>query len=514
MAKFLLAVDVGTSGTRTTLFDFTGQVHGNYVYEYETTYPVAGGAEHDVREWWRAVCKGVSYFKNELCLSVEEIAAVGVDGLSWAALPVDKKGQPLRRAMIWLDRRAEKQADWIKDTAGEKIEQISGNPIDAAYITPKMLWIKENEPHIYEKTHKFLQSNGYIVYRLTGEFSLDYSQGYGFHFFNIKQGEWSGDTAARLNLSLEKLPPFYECHQVVGSVTNRAARETGLPEGTPVVAGGLDAACCTLGAGVIKSGMTQEQGGQAGGMSIQLSEPVTSPRLILGYHVIPDHWLLQGGTVGGGGTLNWFRKELGSREKRLAEKQGGNAYQIMDREAAEIPPGSDGLIFLPYMAGERSPIWDSKARGVFFGLSYDKTRAHMIRAMMEGVGFSLLHNLETAQNSGVEIKELNSVGGASGSEVWTGMKSDITGKRINVPQTDQATALGTAILAGVGTGIYDSFSEAVNQMIKIEKTYGPDEKRHRIYQKYYSLYRELYEKLKDSYERLYSISKIAENAFD
>lgn len=505
--RLLLSIDIGTSGCKLAIFNQQGDVVCTYLAEYNTYYLQTGYAEHDVSDWWKVICQGIKYFKREQNINPEEIAAIGVDGLSWAGLPVDKEGNPLRRCMIWLDRRAEKQARWMKEEIGEeKLVQLNGNPVDPAYIVPKMLWIKENEPDIYRKTYKFLQSNGYIVYKLTGKFSQDYSQGYGFHFFNMKEGKYEQKIASDLGISLDLVAPLYNCQEIVGTVTTKAARETGLVVGIPVVAGGLDAACCTLGAGVITPGQTQEQGGQAGGMSIQLDKAVIHPQLILGYHVLPDQWLLQGGTVGGGGTLRWFNQQLGTYEKQLADKRGISSYQVMDKEANEIVPGSDGLIFLPYMAGERSPIWNSKARGVYFGLSYDKTRAHLIRAMMEGVGYSLLHNLKTAEEVGAVVKELNSVGGAANSRVWTQMKADITGKKINVPYSDHATTLGAAILAGVGAGVYQNFEEGVEKTIKIQRTHEPDMANHQIYQDYYHLYLELYEKLKGSYNKLYDLA--------
>lgn len=507
--RLLMAVDVGTSGCKLTVFNFEGEVICSYLGEYETYYHRTGWAEHDADDWWQVVCDGVKYFKDEYEFNPEEVAAMGVDGLSWAGLPVDKDGNPLRRCMIWLDRRAEKQAAWMKEKVGEeKLIELDGNPVDAAYIVPKMLWIKEHEPQVYRKTHKFLQSNAYIVSKLTGKFSQDYSQGYGFHFFDMAAGKYDEDTASQLGISLDLAAPLYHCHQVVGTVTKTAARETGLVPGIPVVAGGLDAACCTLGAGVIKPGLTQEQGGQAGGMSIQLEQPVIHPQLILGYHVLPEQWLLQGGTVGGGGTLRWFNRELGAREQQLAAAKDVSPYQVMDEEAAKIVAGSDGLVFLPYMAGERSPIWNSKARGVYFGLSYDKKRAHLIRSMMEGVGYSLLHNLETAAEAGAEVRELNSVGGAAKSKLWTQMKADITGKKINVPYSDHATTLGAAILAGVGAGVYQNFEEAVEKTIKIQRTHEPDQENHEIYKRYYQLYLKLYEQLEESYETLYGLANV------
>ncbi len=504
--RYLLAVDVGTSGCKIAVFDFDGKVVSHWTGGYRTHYPQADYVEQDPREWWQVACQGIRGVLEKSGIKSSEIQAIGVDGTSWACIPIDKNGDILYPAMLWLDRRSQKQAEWMKERVGEeRLIKTNGNPVDPAYLTPKILWLKENKPDIYRKTVKFLQSNAYIVYRFTDRFSQDYSQGYGFHFFNISTGIWEEIIADELGISLDLMAPLHHSHQVVGVVTAKAAEETGLRPGIPVVAGGLDAACCTLGAGVIHPGQTQEQGGQAGGMSIQVDSALIHPKLILGYHVIPDQWLIQGGTVGGGGTLKWFNEQLGAFEQQLGQERGVSPFDIMSEEAGEVSPGSEGLIFLPYMAGERSPIWDSKARGIFFGLSYDKTRAHMIRSIMEGVGFSLLHNLETAEEVGAYVDVLNSVGGAANSHVWTQIKADITGKIINVPFSDHATSLGAAILAGVGTGVYKSFEEGVERTVGIQRTHYPDEKNHNVYKGYYELYLELYQRLRDLYIKLYDI---------
>ncbi len=508
MAKhLLLGIDIGTSGCKITAFNFQGDVVASQTETYATFYPAVNWVEHDPLHWWNAVCKGINGMIRSGKLHPREIAAIGVAGLSWSWVPMDEGGRPLRRVMIWLDRRAEGPVQWMKEQAGEeRLFSLSGNPIDPAYGTPKILWLKEHEPEVYRKTHQFLQSNSYIVYKLTGAYTQEYSQAYAFHFFNMSQGRYDEQMAETLGINLEKFPPLSPCHAVVGTVTTAAAQETGLVPGTPVVAGGLDAACCTLGAGVIQPGQTQEQGGQAGGMSIVLDKPRMHPRLILGYHVVPGLWLLQGGTVGGSGTLRWFREELGAYEEQLGQERGISPFVVMSEEAARIRPGSDGLIFLPYMAGERSPIWDSNARGVFFGLSFNKTRAHMIRAMMEGVGYSLRHNLETALEAQAETEFLVSVGGAANSAVWTQLKADIIGKVIQVPFSDHATTLGAAILAGVGVGVYRDFASAVKETVRIQRIHEPNPINHQIYTRYYQLYLKLYQQLKGCFGDLAELS--------
>jgi xylulokinase len=354
-----------------------------------------------------------------------------------------------------------------------------------------MLWFQQERPEIFEKTALFLQSNSYIVMKLTGTPSQDLSQGYGIHFFDMEHLQYDSDLAGKLGLSTDLVPRLYRCDEIVGTVTAEAARLTGLAKGTPVVAGGLDAACGTLGAGVYRPGQTQEQGGQAGGMSICTDRALAHKKLILSAHVVPGQWLLQGGTVGGGGTLKWFRQEFGQ----------GLSFDDLTAEAARVPAGSDGVLFLPYMAGERSPIWDPDAKGVFYGLSFDKTRGHMIRAVLEGVAFSLEHNLRTAAETGVQVDVLNAMGGASNSRLWTQIKADVTGRRIQVPASDTATTLGAALLAGVGCGVYRDYEEAVTRTIHITRVHEPDMQKHESYQRAMEEYLELYAALKTIYAK-------------
>ena len=396
-----------------------------------------------------------------------------------------------------MDTRASSICERINGEIGEDtIFSLSGNPFQPSYTTPKILWLMENRPDVYRATYKFLQSNSYIVYMLTGKVSQDISQGYGLHVFDIKNLRYSENMCRAMGIDADKLPPVFNCSDVVGTVTSEAAKLTGISEGTPVVAGGLDAACGTLGAGVYLPGQTQEQGGQAGGMSICLDKPVGNAKLILSPHVVPGMWLLQGGTVGGGGCMRWLGGELGQPEKEIADKTGGNVYKLLDGLASSVPAGSNGVIFLPYLAGERSPIWDTNAKGVYFGLTFDKKRAHFFRSMLEGTAYALEHNLQVAEKSGVKVGTMYSMGGAANSSLWTQIKADVTGKVIRVASSDSATTLGAAVLAGIGSGVYSGFKEAVGKTVKIKREYTPDKCKHEIYMKYFKVYLDIYKQLK------------------
>lgn len=490
MKQQLLGIDIGTSACKVAVFDEDGKVMAQANRPYRVYYPQSGWAEQNPEEWWEAICDAVREVLAEENVNAEQIKGIGVDGQSWSAIPVDENGRVLHNTPIWMDTRARHLCEKVKEEIGaDEIFRVAGNDFLPSYVTPKLIWFREEKPEVFRKTYKFLQSNSYIVMKLTGEMSQEYSQCYGIHFFHMEKRIYDTALAEKMGLSPELMPKLCGCDEIVGSVTKEAAEKTGLKIGTPVVAGGLDAACGALGAGVYRTGETQEQGGQAGGMSICTDRALAHKALILGTHVVPGLWLLQGGTVGGGGALKWFRQELG----------GGLSFDELTAEAGKVAPGSDGVLFLPYMAGERSPIWNPDAKGIFYGLSFDKTRGHMIRAVLEGVAFSLEHNLRTAAQTGVSVDTLNAMGGASNSVLWTQIKADVTGKVIRVPSSDTATTLGAAILAGVGCGVYDGYDEAVRRTIRITRIQEPNPDNREIYDRAMERYLRLYEDLKESF---------------
>ena len=499
----LLGIDIGTSGCKIAVFDAQcGKAVCTVTEEYPVYYPKPGFVEQDPDDWWSAVCRGTKRLIAENPIDPADIAGVGVDGQSWAAIAVDRDGKVLARNPIWMDTRSEAICKRLDDTIGaDEIFAVCGNPLKAQYTTGKIIWYKEHIPEIYGRINKILQSNSFIVYRMTGVISQDVSQGYGLHCLDIRRRRWDQGMSASLGIDASVLPEISACHEVVGTITHDAAAMMGLQEGIPVVAGGLDAACGTLGAGVLHTGQTQEQGGQAGGMSICMEDCHADPRLILSFHVAPDRWLLQGGTTGGGGAMRWVNEHFGYEERLKAREAGRSPMVFLDELAQTVSAGSQGVVFLPYMAGERSPIWDEKAKGVFYGLDYSKTKAHMVRAVMEGVAYSLRHNLEAAYSAGASVSTMRSVGGSANSQFWAQMKADITGKPIEVPASDTATTLGAALLAGVGVGVYGDFDEAVNKTVQVERRYEPDSGYQDAYDRGYETYSRLYAALKSLMDR-------------
>lgn len=492
MVAMLLGIDIGTSACKIAVFEHSGEVVAQSLQSYPVNYPRAGWAEQDPDQWWEAICAGI----REVLQRVDpaQIQGIGLDGQGWSCIPIDKEGRRLYQTPIWMDTRAQAICqEVLKDIPEERIFSVAGNGFLPSYTTPKMLWFQREHPEIFANTWKFLQSHSYIGLKLTGCISQDVCSAYGLHFFDMHKQQYDEDLAQALGLSTHLVPDLSPCHAVIGTVTQGAAALTGLKAGTPVVAGGLDAACGTLGAGVVQVGQTQEQGGQAGGMSICVDRALAHPKLILSTHVVPDLWLLQGGTVGGGASMKWFQQELG-RDKGMA---------ALDEEAAQVAPGAEGTVYLPYMAGERSPIWNPDAKGVFYGLDFSKTRGHMVRAVLEGVAFSLEHNLRTAREVGVEVDTLRCMGGAANSRIWTQIKADVTGKSIEVPESDHATTLGAVILAGVGVGIYPDFAQATADMVAVKRTHEPNEANHQLYQACMNRYLDLYQALKHQFSSAY-----------
>ena len=502
MEQYLLGIDIGTSACKIAVFDRGGKVIATANGSYPVYYPHPGWAEQNPEEWWGAICSAVKEVLSHGSIRPEQIAGVGIDGQSWSAIAVDREGSVLTNTPIWMDTRAADICDELNKKIGaDEIFELSGNSLQPSYTTAKIIWYQRNLPELCAQTYKILQSNSYIAYKLTGEMTQDLSQGYGLHCFDMHTGTWDIKMCERLGIPAEFLPEIHPCHEVIGKVTEKAAAESGLAVGTPVVAGGLDAACGTLGAGVIHPGETQEQGGQAGGMSICTDTYQADPRLILGYHVVPGQWLLQGGTTGGGGVMRWLEQQFGDYEREEGKRQGKSSLELFNEMAEKVSPGSGGTVFLPYMSGERSPIWDPDAKGVFYGLDFSKTKAHFIRSAMEGVAYALKHNLDVAEEAGAKVSVLRAMGGSANSLLWTQIKSDITGKPILVPSSDTATTLGAVILAGVGVGMYESFEEAVALTVENRRSHEPNPDNAAVYEKNYQIYLELYHNLKETMKK-------------
>lgn len=509
--QYILTVDVGTSSTKTAVWDSTGTVLAEASAAYTLHRPDPLWAEIDANIWWQAVCDTIRQVLAQADVDPHDVAGIGVDAVGWTLIPVDEAANPLAPAMIWLDRRAEAETAWLNELPqADQLVELVANPLDAAYIAPKLVWLRNHQPEVFEAAHQFMAATGFIVACLTGEFTCDYTQAYGYHFFDIRQERWDEAAAATIGVPLEKMPRLCPTTEVVGSVTAQAAADTGLRTGIPVIAGCLDAATGALGSGVTKPGQTNEQGGQAGGLGISLERVVVEPRLIFSHHVLPQQFLLAAGTVGGG-SLGWFRDQLGQLETAVSPLIQQNPFELFSLQASQSRPGANGLIFLPYMAGERTPLWSSVARGVFFGLSYHSNRADMLRAIMEGCAFAVYDNLQIAAEHGVTVDEYLGAGGATQSAVWCQIKADVYGRPFIVAQRadggEGGHGLGLFALTAHAVGLADDIGDCVNGLLPARKTYEPSPQNHAYYQELFQVYRSVSRKLMDDFAHLDRIQR-------
>lgn len=507
---YIITVDNGTSSTKTVLWTAKGVPVAEAERAYSLERPQPTWAEIDAGVWWEAACHTIHEVLAKGGVDGRDVAGVGVDGVGWTLLPVDRECNRLAPAMIWLDRRAEAEAEWLRGLPeADALLELDANPLDAAYITPKLLWLKSHRPDTFEAAHRFLTASGFLVARLTGELTCDYTQAYGYHFFDMRRERWDPEAARLIGVPLEKMPELRACTEVAGTVTYAAAAETGLAAGTPVLVGCLDAAAGALGAGVTCVGQTMDQGGQAGGMALSVEEVTVDPRLIFSHHVLPGQYLLQSGTVGGG-SLGWFRDVLGQVEKGAAELTGESVFELFSMQVARTKPGAGGLIFIPYMAGERTPIWSSTARGIFFGLSYSTTRGEILRAIMEGCAFAVYHNLKVAEERGVMMQEWLGSGGATRSAVWCQIKADVTGKPFVVARRadgrEGGHTLGLFAMTAHAVGLEGDIAACVERLLPQRQVFEPSPERHRLYDDLFGVYVEVSGKLRDDFDRLAAIA--------
>ena len=477
----ILTLDLGTSSLKAALWDLRGEILAESTQLYELNRPQPTWAEMDAEAWWQAACRAARAVLAEAGANCE-VRAVAVDGVSWTLLPVDAALRPLYPALIWLDRRAEAESAALRaGPQAKQLVQLCANPLDPAYITPKLAWLRLAQPQVFEQARWFLTASGFLSARLTGEVSCDFTQAYGYHFFDMRAMRWDAGAAAACGVPLEKLPPLVRCDQLIGRVSRLAAAETGLAEGVPVLAGCLDAAAGALGAGVTRLGQANEQGGQAGGMAISLAQVVVEPRLIFSHHVLPGQYLLQGGTVGGG-ALAWLRELLG----------GDLSFEQLGDLAQAVAPGAGGLLFLPYLAGERTPLWETRARGVFTGLSYATSRAELARAVLEGCALAVYHNIQVATETGAQVSEYLGSGGATRSPAWCQIKADLYGAPFSVARRagggEGGHLLGLYALAMGALGECAGAGELVERLLPEKVTYLPDPARHARYREIFSAY--------------------------
>jgi xylulokinase len=405
--------------------------------------------------------------------------------------------------MIWMDRRSEPQCAWLRERVGqETITRINGGRIDPYYMAPKLLWFKDNRPELYAATYQVLQANGYVIHKLCGTYCMDLSHGPISLCFDGAAGDWSQPLLDAMGLDRVKLPSVVPCSSAVGVVSQAAAAATGLAAGTPIVAGMTDGTAASLEAGLVRAGDAVEMTGQSTVLLICNDQPYLGDELIPLGHAIPGCHLVVGALVASGGALRWFRDQLGEVERAEAARRGVDPFEVLTEEAASSPPGSNRLIFLPYLFGERSPIWDSDAHGLFFGLTLASRKQDLIRAILEGAAYGLRHNVETAARAGFPLATLACVGGGARSVLWNQIKADVLGRPVRLPRAAMGAPLGDAIVAAVGAGLYPSVEVAVAHMVEPGAEYQPRSELAARYDALYQIYISLYPSLKADFHAL------------
>jgi len=498
MAELILAHDTGTTGNKASLFDVQGRLLCSAFVGYQTHYPRPGWAEQSPQDWWQALCISTAQLLSESDCKAEDIAVVAFSGEMMSCLPIDAQGAPLRSAIIWADQRADAEAGVLAERVGrEEIYRITGHRAGANYTAPKMLWLRQHQPDIYARTYRVLQAKDYLVYLLTGTYATDYSDASGTLLFDLAGRYWSKPILEALDIPIDLLPDAHPSAAVVGAITRQAAQVTGLVEGTPVVIGGGDGGCATVGAGVVRPGDAYNYVGSSSWISFVSRDPLHDPqqRTFTFAHLDPEYVFPTGTMQCAGGSYDWLERILrGTAEESL--------YRALDAAASEVEPGAQGLLFLPYLIGERSPHWNPKARAAFVGLAMTHGRAEMARAVMEGVAFNLRLILDAFRDQGAAITALRLIGGGARSHVWRQILADVLNVPILRPKLlVEATSLGAAIAGGVGVGLYSDYTVA-DQLIAVEEGEEPAPAAVARYEELYALFQASYQALVPVYEGL------------
>lgn len=505
--KYLLGTDIGTSGTKTILTDLSGNVIAQDLQETDVLTPRPLWAEQWPDIWLEAAKHSIRNTVAKAGVPKESIHAIAISGLyGGSGIPLDENMEPIRPCMIWMDRRAQAESDWVKQTVGEeRLLEITHNGADPYYGYTKILWLKNHEPENWKKTKLFLPPNDYVIYKLTGEIAIDYSSAGNLGgIFDMNTRTWSEELMDAMGIPVSMMPQrLVESTDVVGSLTREAAAELGLWEGLPVVAAGIDCGAANIGLGVFEPGV------YAAAIGTSMCAALISDRNVQGKGLIVWPYLYKpkelsyyfAGGATAGAIVKWFRNTLCQLEYQTELEGGPNAYAVLDKQAEQINPGSDGLIVLPYFMGERSPIWDSDAKGTVVGLSLTHTKAHLYRAFLEAVAYSLRDAMNaTGDDLG---KSILLAGGVTKSKVWRQIFADVTGYAVVCPKNDAEANMGDVMLAGIGTGLLTY--EEIKQWQVLDAPIYPDAARHEQYDRCFAVYKSIYEHLKDDMKVLSSI---------
>lgn len=501
-----LGIDIGTSGTRTIAIQADGQILGDATAAYPVASPKPGWSEQDPEDWWEATQTTVRKVMKSCKLKADDIGGIGLSGQMHGSVFLDKSGEVIRPAILWNDQRTAAECADIEKKAGGRSELIElvANPALTGFTAPKILWLRKNEPKHFDKTVQVLLPKDYIRYRLTGEFATEVSDASGTLLLDVRNRCWSQKLLDLLSLNKSLLPKVYESEDVTGQVTASVAKALGLKEGTPVVGGGGDQAAGAVGNGIVRRGVISATMGTSGVVFAHSDEVQIDPqgRVHTFCHAVRGKWHVMGVVLAAGGSFQWFRNHLAGDEVAAAKKLKTDPYNLLTEHAAEAPAGCEGLFFLPYLTGERTPHADPYARGAWIGLTPRHGRPHLIRSVMEGATYAMRDCLEIINELKIPIREVRLSGGGARSDFWRQMQADLYGRRVVTINAHEGAAYGAALLAAAGTGEYKSVTEACAAAIQVVSSTDPNSEAKRIYNKSYPMFGRLYRSLKPDFPEL------------
>ena len=506
MAKYILSHDLGTSGNKATLFSTDGELGASVLHEYPVSYPREGWVEQDPDDFWKAVCISTNRLLEKAGISPADVAAVCFSGQMMGCIIVDGEGNPLRPAIIWADTRAGREAAEMERKLGmDYVYRSTGHRISASYSAAKLMWIRENQNGLYKAAGKMLLAKDYVIYKLTGNYVTDYSDAGGTNMFDLKRKVWDEGILRELDIPASLLPDPHPSKDNAGGITAEAARATGLLEGTPVIIGGGDGSCAAVGAGVVSEGNAYNVLGSSSWISLASKSPLYDPemRTFNWVHLDENLYAPCGTMQAAGYSYSWYRDIFCRDETGMAELAGTSPYDFINRGVERSSPGAGGLLWLPYLLGERSPRWNHDARGAFLGLSVNSLKGDVSRSVVEGVAFNLriiLEILSAGEKDGID--RVIVIGGGAKGAVWLKTLADVWQKPLAVPVfLEEATSLGAAVCGGVGIGAFEDY-RVIGKFNKIEKTVQPDRSLAERYGALFSIFDEAYESLKDVHKKL------------
>ncbi len=502
--RYVIGCDVGSQGTNAALYGEDGSLVASAYAGYDLSFPRPGWAEQDPAEWTRSLVATVGSLARECPGGAIAIAALSFGSQLDGMVACDARGRPLRPAMIWMDRRAEEQASALsRRVPPAEFYRLSGTNLDSSHAVFKALWIRDEEPELFARATALLPPGSFVLREVTGELAVDYSNASSLALLDPRSRTWSEPLLEATGIDPSRLPRLAAGTEPVGTVTRSFAGATGLSAGTVVAVGCGDEMAATLGAGVYLPGEVCDVVGTAEPVCAVSEEPRTDPTMLLECHPHgdPDAWLMENPGFVSGGNLRWFRDQFAPIERQREAEGLGDAYEWLSEDAARVPAGSDGLVFLPCMQGAMTPEWNGAARGVFYGLTLAHTRAHLVRAVMEGSAFGLRDLLEAMGNAGLGVRRITIVGGGAKGPLWRQIKADVTGLPVRVPESVETTATGAAILAAVGAGVFRSVGEAVEAFVAYRpEEHRPDPSAREAYDRAYRRYRDVYFALKPVFD--------------